>query len=218
MFVGPVELASAGVSISIFNIVSKLFNIPLLSVATSFVAEDISKNASPVSSLGEVNLMCKALLFRISDSHQCSKLSSVILWCCHAEEGHEVVTNGKPLDGVTKREQLSSVSTALLLAVGIGLFEAIALSLGSGVFLNLMGISSVSLSHTEVIQDNNWLFSLPSACNLFIHLCLDVCICFSATCTLACVSIDKLMPTTWGWVARDYIMECGCYHIIMMNS
>lgn len=79
MFVGPVELASAGVSISIFNIVSKLFNIPLLSVATSFVAEDISKNASPVSSLGEVNLMCKALLFRISDSHQCSKLSSVIL-------------------------------------------------------------------------------------------------------------------------------------------
>ncbi|KZV37885.1 MATE efflux family protein 3, chloroplastic [Dorcoceras hygrometricum] len=43
---GSVELASAGVSISLFNIVSKLFNIPLLSVATSFVAEDISKNAS----------------------------------------------------------------------------------------------------------------------------------------------------------------------------
>ncbi|KVI02977.1 Multi antimicrobial extrusion protein [Cynara cardunculus var. scolymus] len=39
------ELASAGVSISIFNIVSKVFNIPLLSVATSFVAEDIAKHA-----------------------------------------------------------------------------------------------------------------------------------------------------------------------------
>ncbi|XP_058090692.1 protein DETOXIFICATION 45, chloroplastic-like isoform X2 [Magnolia sinica] len=42
---GPLELASAGVSVSIFNIISKLFNIPLLSVTTSFVAEDIAKNA-----------------------------------------------------------------------------------------------------------------------------------------------------------------------------
>lgn len=45
---------------SIFNIVSKLFNIPLLSVATSFVAEDISKNASEISLSGEVTLMFKA--------------------------------------------------------------------------------------------------------------------------------------------------------------
>lgn len=43
---GPLELASAGISVSIFNIISKLFNIPLLSITTSFVAEDISKNAT----------------------------------------------------------------------------------------------------------------------------------------------------------------------------
>ncbi|KAH6768676.1 MATE efflux family protein, partial [Perilla frutescens var. frutescens] len=49
---GPVELGSAGVSISLFNIISKLFNIPLLSVATSFVAEDIAKNASRFSTSG----------------------------------------------------------------------------------------------------------------------------------------------------------------------
>lgn len=47
------ELASAGVSISIFNIVSKLFNIPLLSVATSFVAEDIAKNLTKDLAAGE---------------------------------------------------------------------------------------------------------------------------------------------------------------------
>ncbi|RXH97769.1 hypothetical protein DVH24_010094, partial [Malus domestica] len=54
-------------------------------------------------------------------------------------------TNGKPkpFDGIVERKQLSSVSTALLLAVGIGIFEAVALSLGSGLFLNMMGISSV---------------------------------------------------------------------------
>ncbi|XP_057769133.1 protein DETOXIFICATION 45, chloroplastic [Salvia miltiorrhiza] len=92
---GAVELGSAGVSISLFNIISKLFNIPLLSVATSFVAEDIAKNAS------------------------------------------------KPSTSVAKM-QLSSVSTALFLAVGIGIFEATALVLGSGPLLSLMGISPAS--------------------------------------------------------------------------
>lgn len=46
------ELASAGISISIFNIISKVFNIPLLSVATSFVAEDISRHADKDSDSG----------------------------------------------------------------------------------------------------------------------------------------------------------------------
>ncbi|KAL0291466.1 UNVERIFIED_CONTAM: protein DETOXIFICATION 45, chloroplastic [Sesamum radiatum] len=92
---GSVELASAGVSISLFNIIAKLFNMPLLSVATSFVAEDISKNAN-----------------RFSTS--------------------------------VEKLQLSSVSTALLLAVGIGIFEVMALCLGSGPLLSLMGISPAS--------------------------------------------------------------------------
>ncbi|XP_052192536.1 protein DETOXIFICATION 45, chloroplastic isoform X2 [Diospyros lotus] len=105
---GLVELASAGVSMSIFNIISKLFNMPLLSVATSFVAEDISKTASRNS---------------ISEGSQSESI------------------NGKPFDGLTRRLKLSSVSSALILAVAIGVFEALALSLGSGLFLNLMGIS-----------------------------------------------------------------------------
>ncbi|KAF9608635.1 hypothetical protein IFM89_010120 [Coptis chinensis] len=109
---GPVELASAGVSISIFNIISKLFNIPLLSIATSFVAEDIAKSGS-MGSASDGGLK---------------------------EESH----NGRPVDEMTERKQLPSVSTALLLAVGIGIFEALALYLGSGLFLNVMGITSAS--------------------------------------------------------------------------
>lgn len=92
---GALELASAGVSISIFNIVSKVFNIPLLSVATSFVAEDIAK-------------------------HELSESDS------------------------EERRQLPSVSTALVLSIGIGIMEASALYFGAGTFLNLMGISSAS--------------------------------------------------------------------------
>ncbi|KAI3441166.1 Protein DETOXIFICATION (Multidrug and toxic compound extrusion protein), partial [Psidium guajava] len=110
---GAVELGSAGVSMSIFNIISKLFNIPLLSVATSFVAEDLSKNASKDSASDEG-------ILESNGNH-----------------------TGKPFT-VAERKQLSSVSTALLLAVGIGIFEAIALYFGSGQFLNLMGVSSAS--------------------------------------------------------------------------
>ncbi|KAK2981765.1 hypothetical protein RJ640_010282 [Escallonia rubra] len=37
---GSVELAAVGVSVSLFNLVSKLFNVPLLNITTSFVAEE----------------------------------------------------------------------------------------------------------------------------------------------------------------------------------
>ncbi|KAH9662448.1 protein DETOXIFICATION 45 [Citrus sinensis] len=105
---GPLELASAGVSTSIFNILSKVFNIPLLSVATSFVAEDISRSSSKDST---------------SDS-SCPNVSY----------------NG--CDESTDRKLLPSVSTALVLALTIGILEALAMYFGSGLFLDIMGISS----------------------------------------------------------------------------
>lgn len=96
---GALELASAGIGVAIFNILSKIFNIPLLSIATSFVAEDISKNASKHSSSGKL--------------------------------------------------ELPSVSSALILAAGIGIIEALALFLGSGLFLKLMGVSPVCLYYDD---------------------------------------------------------------------
>jgi hypothetical protein len=37
-----VELGAVGVSISVFNMISKVFNLPLLNITTSLVAEDAS--------------------------------------------------------------------------------------------------------------------------------------------------------------------------------
>lgn len=41
-YAGSAELAAVGVSASVFNLVSKLFNVPLLNITTSFVAEEQS--------------------------------------------------------------------------------------------------------------------------------------------------------------------------------
>ncbi|XP_020112854.1 protein DETOXIFICATION 45, chloroplastic-like isoform X1 [Ananas comosus] len=105
---GPLELASAGVAVSLFNIISKIFNIPLLSITTSFVAEDISRNATGQS---------------ISDENF----------------QDELITGA-----IEERLKLPSVSSALLLAFGIGTIEALAMFFGSGLFLNMMGVSPAS--------------------------------------------------------------------------
>ncbi|CAI5478821.1 unnamed protein product [Closterium sp. Yama58-4] len=54
---GAVSLAAIGVSISVFNLVSKVFNFPLLNITTSFVAEDgeaRAKSAASASAAGVV--------------------------------------------------------------------------------------------------------------------------------------------------------------------
>ncbi|CAL9236016.1 unnamed protein product, partial [Arabidopsis halleri] len=91
--IGSAELAAVGVSVSVFNLVSKLFNVPLLNVTTSFVAEEQAIAAKDDS-----------------DSMETSK------------------------------KVLPSVSTSLVLAAGVGIAEAIALSLGSDFLMDVMAI------------------------------------------------------------------------------
>lgn len=117
---GPVELAAVGVSISVFNLVSKLFNIPLLNVTTSFVAEDASKTAQSEPYI--------------------DRKSSI-----HADHIHvDKEECQKQLSNGIERKQLPAVSTALVLAVGLGFVEAAALAFGAGPFLHFMGLPSAS--------------------------------------------------------------------------
>uniref|UniRef100_A0A803MK32 Protein DETOXIFICATION n=1 Tax=Chenopodium quinoa TaxID=63459 RepID=A0A803MK32_CHEQI len=99
-FVGSTELAAVGVSVSVFNLVSKLFNVPLLNVTTSFVAEE----QALVSMQNETSIQ--------------------------AGQDYE-----------ERKKVLPSVSSSLVLAAGLGVAEAVALSAGSGTLMNIMGIS-----------------------------------------------------------------------------
>ena len=47
------------------------------------------------------------------------------------------------MNGQKRKMFLPSVSTSLALAAGVGIAEAVALSIGSGFLMNIMGISVV---------------------------------------------------------------------------
>ncbi|KAJ0983832.1 hypothetical protein J5N97_002188 [Dioscorea zingiberensis] len=111
---GSVELAAVGVSVSVFNLVSKLFNVPLLNITTSFVAEEQALDAEL-----ENNSLSKRDEGLISETMQ-----QKVLGCGDVE----------------CRKYLPAVSTSLALAAGIGIVEAIVLALCSGLLMNFMGI------------------------------------------------------------------------------
>ncbi|XP_021301781.1 protein DETOXIFICATION 44, chloroplastic isoform X2 [Sorghum bicolor] len=94
--IGSAQLAAVGASTSIFNLVSKLFNVPLLNVTTSFVAEQ------------------------------------------QAMDGNSNITREKKAR--QQKKVLPAVSTSLALAAGIGLLEMVALIVGSGTLINIIGI------------------------------------------------------------------------------
>ncbi|XP_051130404.1 protein DETOXIFICATION 44, chloroplastic isoform X1 [Andrographis paniculata] len=95
---GSVELAGVGVSGAVFNLVSKLFNVPLLNVTTSFVAEEQASLAKAIDGYGKASA---------------------------GEQG---------------KVHLPSISNALMLAAALGIFEAAALTVGSDLLMNSMGI------------------------------------------------------------------------------
>lgn len=139
---GPVELASAGVSVSIFNIISKIFNIPLLSVTTSFVAEDISKTTSKQFIW---YIIWKRTIVFVLISAKISSQSWPSFGGLVGNDLEDDELMDKHVSFVkSEKLRLPSVSSALLLAAAIGTFEALALFFGATLFLNLMGISPVS--------------------------------------------------------------------------
>ncbi|KAJ7538705.1 hypothetical protein O6H91_11G059800 [Diphasiastrum complanatum] len=143
--IGPVELAAVGVSISVFNLVSKVLNIPLLNITTSFVAED---NAADEVALKEVSLENTTL----SSLDREDEAMTLLI----PSEGDEV-REGKssisirPVAGFEKRF-LPAVSSGLVLGSALGLAEAAVLAFAAGPILTVMGVGSTSSMRLPAIQ------------------------------------------------------------------
>lgn len=61
---GSAQLAAVGASASVFNLVSKLFNVPLLNVTTSFVAEQQAVDDSNSNTTGQSKQMKNSICLK----------------------------------------------------------------------------------------------------------------------------------------------------------
>ncbi|CAM0943602.1 unnamed protein product [Alopecurus aequalis] len=136
--IGPVELAAVGVSIAVFNQVSRIAIFPLVSVTTSFVAEEDATTSGRhkdeiAGGENEHNFTdseMDELIPREDTSATSGKLS-------FQTDSGEVETDHK-------RKNIPSVSTALLLGGVLGLIETLLLVLCAKPILGFMGLKADS--------------------------------------------------------------------------
>ncbi|XP_021772069.1 protein DETOXIFICATION 42-like [Chenopodium quinoa] len=129
--IGPIELAAVGVSIALFNQVSRIAIFPLVSVTTSFVAEEdaVAEVSSEQQELGSL------------ESNNCTNESKELLpqsdsgKSVKAETSSFSVESSKP-----QRRSIPSASSALVIGAILGLLQAIFLISLAKPLLNYMGV------------------------------------------------------------------------------
>ncbi|XP_024627511.1 protein DETOXIFICATION 43 [Medicago truncatula] len=145
---GPVELAAAGVSIALFNQASRITIFPLVSITTSFVAEEdtiermnikASKNIDDAK-LSGIETPKNQLLQDIENGKIHKENIDVEKYAANNDTNVEDGTNkSKDKDGKKKRH-IASASTALLFGTMLGLIQTTILIFGAKLLLAAMGI------------------------------------------------------------------------------
>uniref|UniRef100_A0A0A0KXA7 Protein DETOXIFICATION n=1 Tax=Cucumis sativus TaxID=3659 RepID=A0A0A0KXA7_CUCSA len=146
--IGSVELAAVGVAIALFNQVSRIAIFPLVSVTTSFVAEE--------DTIGSVSIEAEDNNDMESGFFTNDEKSSMIPQNGKGEDAHH---SRKPLEKKFEnskvengRRYIPSASSALVIGGVLGLIQAIFLISGARPLLNFMGVKSDSLMMTPAQQ------------------------------------------------------------------
>ncbi|KAF8042442.1 hypothetical protein BT93_A0923 [Corymbia citriodora subsp. variegata] len=168
---GPVELAAVGVSIAIFNQASKITIFPLVSITTSFVAEeetvgkacaDVAEDEDPKKYSTKNTEMKES----IPDDEMLEKLERGSTINCKvkdlvpAEDPAATTCKSSPMiSSKTNRVKLSkqrrhipSASTALVIGGILGLLQTLFLIFGAKTLLAFMGVKSGSPMLTPAIR------------------------------------------------------------------
>ncbi|KAK1411979.1 hypothetical protein QVD17_32880 [Tagetes erecta] len=124
--IGAIELAAVGVSIAVFNQVSRIAIFPLVSITTSFVAEE-----DAVSDSSHENV----------EMHEHTENKMLLQ--------HDQHTKAEPNDAESlvtsyKKKRIPSASSALIIGSVLGFLQATFLILGAKPVLGFMGIKSDS--------------------------------------------------------------------------
>ncbi|WOK92409.1 hypothetical protein Cni_G01100 [Canna indica] len=133
--IGPVELAAVGVSIAVFNQVSRIAIFPLVSVTTSFVAEEDA--ARKVNGGDAASRECQEPFF---DDNEMKEL------IVQNDHNEHVYTSSISSDKSTittecsSRKHIPSASSALVIGGILGLLQTVLLVFGAKPILNYMGV------------------------------------------------------------------------------
>lgn len=121
--IGPVELAAVGIAIAIINQASKVAIFPLVSVTTSFVAEEDAKGSLQVENQ-EIEIVEK------QQSSPDTEKEELIPKPDH----REIIGCG------IKKRHISSASSALVIGAALGLIQAVILICAAKPMLTYMGV------------------------------------------------------------------------------
>ncbi|CAL4934199.1 unnamed protein product [Urochloa decumbens] len=143
--IGPVELGAVGVSIAVFNQVSRIAIFPLVSVTTSFVAEeDAMSNCRDTDKINQENE------HYVSGSEMEELISPEEASASTSKSSFE--TDSCEINMEQKRKNIPSVSTALLLGGVLGLLETLLLVLSAKPILGYMGVTPDSAMMKPALQ------------------------------------------------------------------
>ncbi|KAL8204345.1 hypothetical protein R6Q57_009968 [Mikania cordata] len=158
--IGPVEIAAVGVSIAIFNQVSKVAIFPLVSITTSFVAEEETIERLNSKIPKDENMQKGSM-----DNDEAKELTKDEGVKIENLENGSIITDEKNEDGIKtslrkhltitesprnkmrlkkQKRNIPSASTALLFGAVFGLLETLLLVFLAEPLLSLMGIKSGS--------------------------------------------------------------------------
>ncbi|KAL2483117.1 MATE efflux family protein 1 [Forsythia ovata] len=132
---GPVELAAVGVAIAVINQVSKIAIFPLVSITTSFVAEEDGMR-SLKGETEEIKLLEKGFS---ADTEKEELITEIEL----TRKSPSTISFVETSDTYKKRH-ISSASSALMIGAILGLIQSIFLICAAKPILGYMGIKSTS--------------------------------------------------------------------------
>ncbi|OMO81676.1 Multi antimicrobial extrusion protein [Corchorus capsularis] len=135
--IGSVELAAVGVSIALFNQVSRIAIFPLVSVTTSFVAEE--DTIGRVSSEEKESEYMETGLCVNNENKELIPQKGCGEDAYRTKESSFDITKSEP-----ERRHIPSASSALVIGGILGLLQAIFLISGAKPLLNFMGVKSDS--------------------------------------------------------------------------
>ncbi|XP_030522641.1 protein DETOXIFICATION 42 [Rhodamnia argentea] len=146
--IGPVELAAVGISIALFNQVSRIAIFPLVSVTTSFVAEE--DTIGRVSSETQESECLEACSMENAENKELIPQNES---SDHPSESVRISScNVSKFEQMPSRRHIPSASSALVIGSVLGFLQAIFLISVAKPLLNFMGVRSDSPMLTPAQQ------------------------------------------------------------------